>query len=263
MATASYGGGIAGFANVFEKCSNSTNCAFSYSGITSGNTDSSYEGGLFGGICGLLGHSVSLSSNNGTVTGNNSYTAYVGGIVGKGALQSTISQCANSGNVTGETSGNRAESYVGGISGGIRGAYSAISDCYNTGDIYTRSRNYSGMVGGITGYGENTTIKCCYNIGNLNNASKYSFSYRGGMIGLCHISSCKVTNCYSYKYPYAGSGNVQSKVTTKDSLVITSEQAQLLTQKDTYVGFDFENIWDIDNSNEFKYPCLRDLMFGN
>ena len=122
-----------------------------------GVVDSYIEGScLVGGICGYASKSTIYNCyNTKNVTGN-IIGASIGGICGY-ISESTIYNCYNTGYVTGKAIGSLA----GGICGNLHDSY--ISNCYNAGMIQiTESYN----AGGICGYAEATIVNC-YNIGSI------------------------------------------------------------------------------------------------
>ena len=152
-----------------------------------------------GGICGYSKGSISDCSNSGTVTGSGNY---VGGICGYS--KGSISDCSNSGTVTG--SGN----FVGGICGC---SYDSISDCSNSGTVtggyYTggicgfsydsisdcsNSGTVTGsgnFVGGICGVNYSGSISGCSNSGSVTGNGSDS-----DVGGICGYSDGSISNCY-------------------------------------------------------------------
>ena len=140
-----------------------------------GIIDSNIQGYSFiGGIAGWAYSSTSITNcyNTGSVSGS---AGGVGGIAGD-TSSSTITNCYNTGSVSGDR-------YVGGIAGSA--SDSTITNCYNTGSV-TGSYN---LVGGIVGYAS-STITNCYNTGSVTGSN-----YVGGIAG--HAYSSTITNCYN------------------------------------------------------------------
>ena len=131
----------------------------------------SYIGEIAGGASNLV---ITNCYNTGNVTGSN----YVGGIVGYASSYATITNCYNTGSVTVTGSGDR----VGGIVGY---GYPLITNCYNTGSVTGSSR-----VGGIVG-SSSSTITNCYNTGSVTGSN-----YVGGITGYLSGSS-NMSNCYN------------------------------------------------------------------
>ena len=154
---------------------------FTIAGLyTEAGTTSSYSyQGLFGYIKGTTSNFAEIH-DVGIIDSNIQGYRYIGGIAGY-AYSSTITNCYNTGSVTGP-------SYVGGIAGyASRGT--SITNCYNTGSV-TGSNNY---VGGIAGYAySSSTITNCYNTGSVTGSNDYV----GGIAGDAY-SSTSITNCYN------------------------------------------------------------------
>ena len=117
-----------------------------------------------GGVTGSAYGIVENCYNTGAVTGTGNYSweANVGGVVGSCGSYSragTVQNCYNTGNVT----GNNA--FTGGISGDSS-KRTEIINCYNTGSIVSEAA-YSG---GITGELNNGTVQFCHNTGSVQGA---------------------------------------------------------------------------------------------
>ena len=140
-----------------------------------GIIDSNIQGYQYvGGIVGRAYSSSTITNcyNTGSVTGS----IYVGGIAGY-AFSSTITNCYNTGSVTGSD-------YIGGIAGEAY-ASTSITNCYNTGSVSGEDD-----VGGIAGYASSSTsITNCYNTGSVTGPS-----YVGGIAGKAYST---ITNCYN------------------------------------------------------------------
>ncbi len=153
-----------------------------------------------GAVAGILGYATNFfviqnCKNAGDISISSTNGMYLGGIVGRiprtnSADYCFIRECSNSGNITGTTG-----------SGGIVGLNEAsqidfyIGNCYNSGDIYSKT---SAICGGIIGSG-GTTISSgnhyifnCYNIGTIGSGSS---GQSAGIAG----TSTKITiiNCFN------------------------------------------------------------------
>lgn len=149
---------------------------------------------------------------------------------------------------------------------------SKVSNCYVTGNItdadYKDYENYEDYkdykededgedymygIGGIIGYNYGGKINNCYNTAKVTG---------NGIIG--GGDSCE--NCYNVgevsgegiggedkenTYILQGKGNETEYSSTK-----TLTEVQTRTQS-MYVGFDFENVWEIDPSSSYPYPQLK------
>lgn len=111
--------------------------------------------GLFGYVQGLSTSPASVS--NLTVEGFVASTKNVGGVAGCLHNYASLSKCANTASVKGN-------SYVGGVVGYFSGSTSAsIANCYNEGDVSGAS-----SVGGVVGYNnKNAVISRIFNVGSV------------------------------------------------------------------------------------------------
>ena len=233
-----------------------------------------------GGIAGYNYSSVQDSKNYGTISGYaTSYESHIGGIVGTsysgsyvrrccnngkvsttdngsaslgsaggivGLLQyGTTLQCCNHGEVLGIQNVDKLSCYVGGVVGGTSDC--TIIDCYNTGKVlmdYKGNRDWSaGACGGI--YGESdSSCAYCYNTGELKATSEYSEI--GGIQGLGNSANANsLEYCYAldiYDDPYA--------------IEMSDTESKL---KETYAGFDFENVWAIAPSINDGRPYIATI----
>lgn len=124
-----------------------------------------------GGIAGCLSGSINNCYNEGNIINGNDN---IGGIAGLGQTTLTITECNNTGEISGDTN-------VGGITGKSYGGN--IDKCYNTGKISGKYQ-ISGIVGVLSGMVSN-----CYNTGKINGGD----SPTGGIIA----NGGKAINCYN------------------------------------------------------------------
>ena len=185
-------------------------------------TDSYIKAGdSVGGIVGWNNNgTVSNCSNSGTVTGTIA-GAFVGGIVGWNN-KGTVSSCSNSGEVTSEGD----DAYVGGIVGW--NSNGTVSNCSNSGEVTGEGGN--AYVGGIVGY-SNGTVSNCSNRGTV--TGKGTGVSVGGIVG--HSYSSTVSNCYYLGQDgLQGVGNESENkgATPKDEDVYTSGEVVRLLDPD-------------------------------
>ena len=197
-----------------------------------------YKRGYFtcvGSVAGMSENTSTIEncSSSGTINLSHSFTAFVGGIVGRGPANnssnyinidvfadgSTIRSstvfcggvCGSSGNVCSPiyncfNAGNI--SVTGGIyvhTGGISGQYGNISNCANSGNIYGTTLDSAGLststqgcdVGGIVGNTSSDYVKYCVNYGDIEaHAKKYGYyngAYAGGIVGVHNYG--KILSC--------------------------------------------------------------------
>ena len=143
-------------------------------------TENGYSNqGLFGYVRGQSSSTKATIKNVGIIDSNIQGYEYVGGVVGE-AYYSTITNCYNTGNVTG------SDRFVGGVVG--YAYYSTITNCYNTGKV-----TGGNWVGGVAGdVRKDSTITNCYNTGTVTGGG----SDVGGVAGDVREDST-ITNCYN------------------------------------------------------------------
>ena len=279
--SAAYVGGLAGY--VSEK-GEILDCA-NYGSI--GNNGGYYVGGIAGFI---LYNSLENVDDTPSITGclntASVFGSEAGGICGHQG-GTTIRECVNTGTITGRT-------YVGGIVGR---AYAKnckiiwhededdettyyeqnsafIHDCYNTGEILTTSGYGCGGIAGsftrCSSYSDthshpdpqNTCmgLKNCYNVGKVTQQNPKGYS--GDILG--YLS-------YEWKVYYmpAPEGclylsginpDVNSKISefTKNNGGAECSESQLKDQS-FYTGynFNFDSVWEWDNTGAYPYAILR------
>ncbi|MDE8562758.1 GLUG motif-containing protein [Anoxybacillus rupiensis] len=189
--------------------------------------------GLFGFLQGTV---KNLALENVNIAGN----IRVGAIAGQ-AYQSTIENCYSTGSIKG--------SYVVGGLVGYPG-YTTIRNCYSTCSVegtYNSSSSLALQVGGFVGSDLGSSrIEKCYSVGFVKNY----FNNAGGFIGKINTNAgaqTVITSCY---------WDTQTSGRTTSAGGIGKTTVQMKTQS-TYVGWDFENVWAINND----YPKLR-LFLG-
>ncbi|AEH61180.1 GLUG domain protein [Methanosalsum zhilinae DSM 4017] len=201
-------------------------------GSNSGTVNNSYAtGGVEGSnwIGGLVG------DNRGNIeksyaTGNVNGFANVGGLVGQSRDDGAIITSYATGNVDGSWS-------VGGLVGNNRGN---IENSYATGNV----DGWWDYIGGLVGWNSGT-IKNSYATGNVNGND-----YIGGLVG--DNDGGTISNSY-WNTETSGlnkSGGGDGR---------TTEEMTYPHANDTYVEWDFENIWIIQADINDGYPCFHHL----
>lgn len=128
---------------------------------------------IVGGLCGMNSGTMTNCYNTGSVTGTGNGD-YVGGVCGRN--NGNVNNCHNTGTVTG------TGEYAGGLCGRNNGN---VSNCYNIGSVEGNK-----IVGGLCGQNDRTVTNC-YNIGSV-----AGNDYRvGGVCGYNYGGT--VTNCYN------------------------------------------------------------------
>lgn len=175
-----------------------------------------------GGICGSLSYG---NIENCMVTGDISGGSYVGGVVGRNNDNSSISQCASSGNII-ATYGE-----VGGILGYRYGSCS-IENCYS--------------IANVKAEGEGSYYYTAYGIGY--NAEKCYFA---GMISGTNVNKVYPIGEYKTNSYY---DSEKTKISGKQGALTTKQ----MKQQASFQGWDFDNIWTIQEGVD--YPKLRSLQ---
>lgn len=202
------------------------------------NVDSPYAG-LFSEVSGCIKnlgmidvniYNVSLDDADEDTFYDSGLGAITGCLTGWGRVQNCY--------VTGNISGNYVR-YTGGLVGENRGE---VSNSYNAAKV-----SGNGIVGRYHGAGLSYgSSDYCYNIGEVEGypiaASGYYYDSDYG--------ESRVRD-YSGKSNYALQGKSLESEYTK---MLT--ETQMRTQN-MYVGFDFENTWEIDPSSTYPYPQLK------
>ena len=171
-----YVGGIAGRADYADLTNLHANVDVSIK-RTSGNYQS--VGGVVGGTYYSL--NVTNCSNSGNVTGWR-YCAGIVGNISSGSQPSTITGCVNTGNVTAPST--CAAGIVSNLPNGCK-----VTACYNTGTIKAGG-NYPA---GIVGYCANSEVRSCFNLGTV--TCNTTFTY-GSVIGTVSSADAVIKNLY-------------------------------------------------------------------
>lgn len=188
------------------------------------NIATTFVGGLVGRVYGaaVINKCCVNATNRICACGTNS-TAFAGGICalseGEISRVTTITNSYNNANVvSGNTRAGRSNScYAGGIVSWCGGA---VSNCYNTGNIYV-TENFAEIV-------QSPPYACA--IAYASTTGNYYWS---------------ITGCYYLSGTGAG---------YYGSTELTAKQAQL---QSLYSSFDFENVWIMDGDPDYPYPELR------
>jgi hypothetical protein len=183
-------------------------------------------------VAGFIGYQYLSIINNCFSTGSVDGNDQVGGLVGY-QRGSSIDLCYSSANVEGNQ-------YVGGLVG--YHSYSSINNSYKTGAV-----GGNNIIGGLVGHQYISTINNSYSASQVN-----AINYAGGLVAGLYDSSS--TSCYwdigisGQTTSYGGEGR-------------TTPQMTYPYDTNTYVGWDFSNIWayDTDHTINNGYPYLRQM----
>ena len=258
------GGGIAGRLQSWNNREVTVSNCYN-TGIVSYMPGGNDNFGRVGGICGLTQSNITTivnCGNYGHVMGKTT-----GGIIGKDYVRvRKIEKCFNAGIVIGS-----------GYVGGIAGYGYLIENCWNTGYIESSGR----YGGGIAGYAY--SVKYCFNAGDVCTYNDYG-SFHVYAAGISAELS-QAVQCYNvgwmYTYPTEGYWGFRGGMATEgitlsslkseycysidiesnsvhDKKITTYLNEEQIYDKASYAGFDFENVWFMDESSEFPFPQLRD-----
>jgi len=204
--------------------------------LTTNNTDNR-AGGLFGKT--LAG---SLVKNVGVVDCNITSGWYSAALVGDcfGAVENCFAEGGTVTSITGNNVGN-----IGSFSGLVRESGS-ITNCYSTANVTFGEPGWANQ-GGFLGHAGGP-ITNCYYAGVVAVAGEDGLG--GGFFG---NGEGLLTNCY-FDVEVSGIVAVDSAGSSTEGGLTTAE----MMQKATYVGWDFDNVWSIDEG--LGYPQLLQPM---
>jgi hypothetical protein len=194
-----------------------------------------YSGG--GEIGGLIGESVITTLSNsyyiGTVNGGNT----TGGLVGRSNGLSSINNCYSEGTINGTN----------GV-GGLVGFHTGTTHNSYSGAIVSGSVN----VGGFAGRNHRGAITNCYSTGSVSGTSNV-----GGFVG-----SVDTGGIYDDTNNYWNT-QTSGQTTSVMGLGRSTSQMTYPYAANTYVGWDFDDIWasDEDYSENNGYPYLQSYLF--
>ncbi|MHC1775527.1 MAG: beta strand repeat-containing protein [Lentimicrobium sp.] len=190
-----------------------------------------------GGLVGYLTGSISNSYGTGSVIGGGN----AGGMVGRAWTNSTISNSY----CTGMASSNGAN--VGGFAGRIFGN-SNISNSYSRGNV-VRSGGSNTNFGGFCGLNDNSKVINCYSTGSVKTSAGANIEGKGFAGNIVIGDNFLMSGNY---YDFIASGQTSA-------LGATGKSTTQMMQQATFTGWDFTNIWGIDENAD--YPTLQQLYF--
>lgn len=236
-------------------------------------------------ISGIVGNSdgtnIKRCCNNSEI--DNIYYSGYGGIIGSCGLSTnpnsfTIEQCYNKSDISNNYDGDYG--YTGGLIGCIGGGVNSydkcyIKNCYSIGNINSKTRYVGGLIGESYISSGNVYMNDCYAKGNINGNESYKYSYTGGLIGENYYLSRKFTikNCaiicsvtgynskavignYSCYFENVFYDKSISGINDSYNVGLTTAE---MKNKDSYLFWDFDTIWNIDKNYNDGYPYLRSL----
>lgn len=158
----------------------------------------------------------------------------------------TIDKCFNAGEITAETISSGIV-----CAGWVHDAWLNISNCYNSGDVYS-----AGICGGSGGkYGAGQWTKCedyddhiaiwnCYDVGMVYAAASISYA------------------CKNLQYCYYLDEDGNGSATADGALFadVKGMSAGDMSQAENYKGFDFDTVWQI-GSGDYPYPVFKETTY--
>ncbi|MDP4093471.1 MAG: fibronectin type III domain-containing protein, partial [Bacillota bacterium] len=128
------------------------------------------------------------------------------------------------------------------MDGSNGGSTANIDNSYSLGNVTMTS---SGYAGGLVGEVYVGNVTNCYSSGSV---SPNNATYSGGLVGYYYIGN--VTSSY-----------FDSTITGKTSPTNQARTTQQLKQKATFTGWDFTNIWHIDEGTSYPYLLLISIPY--
>lgn len=205
------------------------------------------NGGFIG--CLARGAKVLYCSNTADVATEDN-NSRLGGFVG--FLNGMIDQCYNTGNITGGTKNQ------GGLIGWF-GRTGKLSNSYNTGDLDFDSNDVAGLIGGFVGNMKTDFfVKYCYTAGDFKTNA-------AGFVGTLGTgSNNKDINATTFvrNYCVRSTNRPKNKWGAATPIANTAAMADFLTsetslQQSSYISWDFDNIWVMDNKAGSGMPVLK------
>jgi len=181
----------------------------------------------------LVGYSLSSKVTNawssGSMTGTSSVQYGIGGLIGASkGYGAVVSSCCSLANV--KTTGiNRSGGLIGFQLGG-----SIITDCYAAGDV-TGKRKVGGLIGDNTHGEDGGYIIRCYSTGKINGSG-------GGLVGHNYMGAKTYDSYWDTE--------TSKKSSSSGGAGKTTDQ---MTQQATFIGWDFDEIWTIDEGQSYPY----------
>ena len=226
--------------------------------ISARNTSSFPSATRINSAGGLVGHSRNSliiknsysKLNIGAAATTSSVLTYVGGLIGYSGYEIEINNSFSAGDIS--VSGVRTTTHIGGLVG-VGNRWVTINNSHTSGNIFIYNNQFIGTrIGGLTGG---------LTVGNWGTII-ITNSYSGGEITVISESLLHGTTSTSGISPAGSFGLILNSVYFNSDLVITANNANgrstaELQQIETFVDWDFENIWAIDPAINNGFPHLR------
>jgi hypothetical protein len=229
------------------------------------------RGSNAGGFVGFIGSDGYSDSSRTALTIENSYmrgnviangSNAAGGFVGRldggsvwhRTVTVTIINCHNDADVTSAGSsggiiGINANAHGVMLQAGSPENAISIFNSINNGEIVGGNANIGGIIGNFNG-----RMESCYNYGIVRNANTQVGHFAGGLIGTAGQNAFLVDSATRGDRAI---GTLQSGSLAQARTNVPLEDFK---KQETYIGFDFENIWIINPSIYNGFPVLRIVM---
>ncbi len=233
-----------------------SNCSMTgtiHANVKENNTTAIYMGGIAGNIYRNNVNNITKVENcyaNVQIDSNKTYRTNAGGIVGStGGSNSNnqveISQVYSTGTIIVKNS--TISQAIGGIAGNT--SLCKVLNSYSTLNIKGEDNNSSSDIGTAIGYISSASVSNVYSAGKIEGT--FASTFIGGMI---KGNNGTITNSYWSAEQTGENSNTLSGGT----VVLTNK----LFKKNTFEGWDFENVWAI-KENEGSMPYLRSVGVEN
>ena len=246
--------------------------AINISAISDIGTGTTFVGGLIGHCSNSYYSDETIVIENCYATGDISAQSlhynHVGGLIGYFSVKMAMKNCYFTGNISSSvTSSNGSCSIAGGLIGEINNNMKTtlIENCYTSGNIsaFSNSNAYAGgMIGRFYTNGSVHIINNCYTVSNIYtnyiSSTNRFISYVGGLIGNNYDATSSITVNNSYRLSLQTT--VVGGTIDTSGIPLTAEQ---MKNKSSFVGWDFDKVWDINSSANNGYPYLRMLENTN
>jgi hypothetical protein len=246
-----YCGGFSGFAGWNETYSTEITDCYASGNISGLYYSEGYAycvGGFTGYWSDYTGNEITRCYALGDVTAY--YYVYAGGFVGRSEAEIGLGGTISRSFATGDVDGLDC---VGGFVGWIDNG-AAIENCYARGNVTQEGENPV-SVGGFYGDFGSTgdpigVLTNCYSTGTAGYREAMPYGEVGGFGGYGYNAEyCDVTSCYW--------DNVTSMLTISDSG--EGRDTAAMQTASTFIGWDFDTIWSLDEGCNDGYPCLLDV----
>lgn len=266
-------GGIVGRCAEYNDAHNSICNCINYASIYVSVSGYSGLSGIIGSVD-LWDESELLLENcaNYGIVSSTGYCNYVGGIVGElysGSDATIVNMFGNfnSGNILIEE--YDVVGHVGGLIGLIKGYYDTlyddglfstiIIDSYNSGKIICQYPSVYLKAGGLFGDICSASVELyrCYSM-NCLSAVNTSVAQFGVIVGEISDSYFAIENCYYEKFSeFNWVGTVENESETVEGNCVSLSDTEM-QDASSFVGFDFDTVWEIGVTDGYPYPTLRD-----